>query len=161
MVLSKSRWSYGGIAAEIGTKNMPPACFLYVPTPRFLCITLAGVYGSIFGGGCQLGSISRLGARVLFRLRRPTFPSSWKSGQKSHSRGGGSPLLPLKIPSCDQGGGLRPPSLDSPPTGCSLGDSKGGRSPHWSFRMGVWGKGSTKSPSPSGAFAYFCRCWQK
>ena len=25
---------YGGIAAEIGTKNMPPACFLNAPTAK-------------------------------------------------------------------------------------------------------------------------------
>lgn len=27
----------GGIAAEIGTKNMPPACFLYAPNPTDVC----------------------------------------------------------------------------------------------------------------------------
>ena len=25
---------YGSIAAEIGAENMPPACFLYAPTPQ-------------------------------------------------------------------------------------------------------------------------------
>ena len=135
---------------------MPPACFLYVPTPRFLCITLAGVYGSIFGECCQLGDngrgVSRLRARVLFRLRRPTFPSSWKSGQKSHSRGGGSPLLPLKIPSCDQGGGLRPPSLDSPPTGGThpWGIPKGAAAPIGRLGWGSGGRG-VRNPLPPAA----------
>ena len=32
MVPSKFDGCYGGIAAEIGAKNMPPACFLNAPT---------------------------------------------------------------------------------------------------------------------------------
>ena len=36
MVPSKFDGCYGGIAAEIGAKNMPPACFLNAPTKPFL-----------------------------------------------------------------------------------------------------------------------------
>ena len=101
------------------------------------------------------GNMAR-GILILFSpfcLRRPTFPSSWKSGQKSHSRGGGSPLLPLKIPSCDQGGGLRPPSLDSPPpTGGThpWGIPKGAAAPIGRLGWGFGGRG-VRNPLPPAA----------
>nr|DAE15390.1 MAG TPA: hypothetical protein [Siphoviridae sp. ctdcr45] len=33
--LQRQDGCYGGIAAEIGAENMPPACFLNAPTPPY------------------------------------------------------------------------------------------------------------------------------
>ena len=87
-----------------------------------------------------------------FHLRRPTFPNGWKSGQKSHLREGGSSPLPLKIPSRDQGGGLRPPSLDSPPTGGThpWGIPKGAAAPIGRLGWGSGGRG-VRNPLPPAA----------
>ena len=79
--LCKGAVSYGGIAAEIGTKNMPPACFLNVPTeglsglrqslrqrfalPPQLCTPQCAHWGALTQG--RLWAVGRRGRRPLRR----------------------------------------------------------------------------------------------
>ena len=57
----KGAVSYGGIAAEIGAKNMPPACFLNAPTPLLLILIANNKHSStvaiISGSGAKRKSI--------------------------------------------------------------------------------------------------------